>query len=237
MKYLKISSTILIIPAIWGCSFLKERPAARSEDASFVKEVRKISNSLPTEVELVDEQLAGRAIETVPESSVMDAVQTVMTDGPEKPTVMTGGRGTARRKTFGAGRRGVAADGSYMVQKAGPGRGQYRVGSGDTLMKIAFEKYGDITKWREIYELNKGAIAQFNTIYPGMVLTLGKEEFIVVERNGKPYLIRRNDTLISISNILYGNISDWKLLYENNRQLIKNPDKIYAGFKLYYLPK
>lgn len=54
-----------------------------------------------------------------------------------------------------------ASGGSYTVQK------------GDSLWKIAQESLGDGSRWREIYELNRGAIGDNpNLIQPGMVLTL-----------------------------------------------------------------
>ena len=44
-------------------------------------------------------------------------------------------------------------------------------------------------------------------------------------------------TLGSISHTVYGSTRKWKKLWENNRQLIKDPNKIYAGFYLYYQPE
>lgn len=242
MNNLKFSSVILLISAVSGCSFFKERPEIKGSDASFVKEVRKIGNSMPTEVELVEDQPYMKSAQTSPvdsspvsaaEPHLNDVAETVMSDDVGEETVMSGPAVGSLRKSH----RRPTADGAVKMQTAGSGGGSYRVSSGDTLMKIAFDHYGDITKWRAIYDLNVSSIKQYNSIYPGMVLTLGNEDFVVIERNGKPYLIRRNDTLMSISNLLYGRISDWKMLWQNNRQLIRDPNKIYAGFKLYYLPK
>ncbi|MGE5708083.1 MAG: glucosaminidase domain-containing protein, partial [Bacteroidota bacterium] len=54
-----------------------------------------------------------------------------------------------------------ASGGSYTVQK------------GDSLWKIAQECLGDGGRWRELYDLNRGAIGDNpNLIQPGMVLTL-----------------------------------------------------------------
>ena len=60
---------------------------------------------------------------------------------------------------------------------------------------------------------------------------------VTIERNGESYLIKRGDTLGVISNDVYGTTRKWKKLWENNRQLIKDPNKIYAGFYLYYQPE
>ncbi len=114
---------------------------------------------------------------------------------------------------------------------------QYTVKSGDTLMKIAFEQYGDIYRWREIFEANRGAIANPNAVPPGTTLNLQGAGMVSIERNGEQYKIKNGDTLGSISNDVYGTPAKWKKLWENNRQMIKNPNKIYAGFYLYYLPE
>jgi hypothetical protein len=52
--------------------------------------------------------------------------------------------------------------------------------------------------------------------------------------NGDKYLIKHGDTLGTISNDLYGTSSKWKKLWKNNRELIKDPNRIFAGFYLYY---
>lgn len=111
----------------------------------------------------------------------------------------------------------------------------YRVKSGDTLMKISFENYGDLYRWREILEANRGKITDPNHIPPGTELSLNGAGMVQIERNGEQYLIKRGDTLGTISKDVYGTPRKWKRLWENNRQLIKDPNKIYAGFYLYYV--
>jgi nucleoid-associated protein YgaU len=113
----------------------------------------------------------------------------------------------------------------------------YRVRRGDTLMKIAFEHYGDLYRWKEIYEANRQAIKDPNHVPPGTKIVLSDAGMVTVERNGERYLIKRGDTLGTISGDVYGTRAKWKKLWENNRQLIKDPNKIYAGFSLYYVPE
>jgi nucleoid-associated protein YgaU len=113
----------------------------------------------------------------------------------------------------------------------------YRVRKGDTLMKIAFEKYGDLYRWKEIYEANRKVIKDPNHVPPGTKISLSDAGMVTIERNGERYLIKRGDTLGIISNDVYGTRAKWKKLWENNRQLIKDPNKIYAGFSLYYVPE
>jgi phage tail protein X len=119
----------------------------------------------------------------------------------------------------------------------GSGEESYTVRTGDTLMKIAYEVYGDIFRWKDIYEANKGVIHDPNSVPSGVSLKIEKPETpVVLEKNGERYLIKQGDTLGKISNVLYGTRSRWKELWENNKQLIRNPNKIFAGFYLYYSP-
>lgn len=122
-------------------------------------------------------------------------------------------------------------------RSSGNGKDQtYNVKPGDTLMKIAYAKYGDIFRWRDIYNQNRDLLKDYNKIQVGSVLVLNGVEFIVIEKNGEPYLIRKGDTLRGISNKLYGSGEHWRSLWKNNQQLIKNPNRIFAGFTLYYRP-
>lgn len=127
---------------------------------------------------------------------------------------------------------------SYGSTPTPAGSGQYEsyvFQKGDTLMKIAFETYGDVFKWKDVYALNKDKISNPNDIAPGMVIQVEKPAVpVVIERNGDPYLVKVGDTLRTISTDIYGKSSKWKKLWDNNRQLIKDPNLIFAGFYLYY---
>ena len=54
--------------------------------------------------------------------------------------------------------------------------------------------------------------------------------------DGNPFLIKRGHSLSKISDIVYENWERWPEIRNNNSDLIKNPNKIYAGFTLYYIP-
>lgn len=110
----------------------------------------------------------------------------------------------------------------------------YVVKSNDTLMKIAFEIFGNLYRWREIYDENKAKIGNFNSLVKGTVLTVRLSNVVNVTHTGDPYLIQRRDTLIKISNKLYGTPKRWWHLWDNNREMIHDPNRIYAGFTLYY---
>lgn len=111
----------------------------------------------------------------------------------------------------------------------------YTVQQGDTLMKIAFNVYGDISQWKSIYELNKDLLSSANSLKTGMTVKYDKPASDpLIERNGDPYLIKSGDTLGTIADDIYAKKSKWRKIYENNRSLIKDPNRIYAGFYLYY---
>jgi LysM repeat protein len=113
----------------------------------------------------------------------------------------------------------------------------YTVQPGDTLMKIAFEHYGDVYAWKKIEDANKDQLTNANQLRKGMVLKVEKPQSSPsIDRNGEKYLIKQGDTLGTISNDVYGTPKKWRKLWENNRQLIRDPNKIYAGFYMYYQP-
>lgn len=111
----------------------------------------------------------------------------------------------------------------------------YSVKSGETLMQISFKLYGDISKWKTLRELNQTSLVNGN-VRKGM-----KIKYYVPETpfnwspEGTPYLIKNGDTLGTISNSVYQTPKKWKKIWENNKPLVKNPNRIYAGFTLYYL--
>ncbi len=113
---------------------------------------------------------------------------------------------------------------------------EYVVRRGDTLMKIAFEKHADYLRWREIYQVNRHKMEHYTKMAIGTRLTINNVEYVYIQRDGLPYLIRRGDTLKSIAQRLYGDPERWRDLWKNNPQLIRDPRRIYAGFTLYYSP-
>lgn len=110
----------------------------------------------------------------------------------------------------------------------------YVVRLGDTLMKIAFEKYANYLRWKDIYRVNSDKMKSPERMQVGTELTIKNVKYIYIKRDGKPYLIKKMDTLKSISQSLYGTPNRWRDIWENNPQLIRNPKKIYSGFTLYY---
>lgn len=112
----------------------------------------------------------------------------------------------------------------------------YTVQKNETLMLIAFKIYGDYEKWKELANYNHGQLQGGTMLKEGMTLKyLAPAEEFVWNPQGLPYLIRTGDTLGGISKNVYQTPNKWKLLWDNNRPLIKDPNKIFAGFTIYYL--
>lgn len=54
---------------------------------------------------------------------------------------------------------------------------------------------------------------------------------------GTTYEIRKGDTLSAIAQRHYGDASQWRRIYEANRSVIDDPDKIFPGQKITIPPK
>lgn len=124
---------------------------------------------------------------------------------------------------------------SSTKKAVGSGVGKYVVQKNETLMMISFKVYGDYSKWRRLAKMNKKHVKN-GIVRAGVTIKYKKpsDEF-VWQPQGNPYLIKNGDTLGTISNDVYGTQKKWKAIWENNRPLIKNPNRIFAGFTLYYL--
>ncbi len=112
----------------------------------------------------------------------------------------------------------------------------YKVQKNETLMMIAFKLYGDYGWWKKISGWNADQLKGSQIVREGMTLKyMAPSEQFVWNPQGLPYLIRKDDTLGLISKSVYQTSKKWKLIWENNRPLIKNPNLIFAGFTIYYL--
>lgn len=111
--------------------------------------------------------------------------------------------------------------------------GQYTVEKGDTLMWIAFKLYGDYRKWQHLSSLNSNVEAK--SLVPGMMLNHDSAGF-AYNPQGLPHLIKVGESLGSISGEKYGTEKRWREIWDNNKEMIHNPNIIFAGFTLHYLP-
>ena len=117
---------------------------------------------------------------------------------------------------------------------SGIGDATYNVQSNETLMLIAFKLYGDYGRWKEIASLNQDKLNGSTLISPGMTLRYNTQGAnFNWSPNGKEHIVKSGDTLSLISNHYYATIHKWKMIWENNKPLIKDPNKIFVGFTIY----
>lgn len=110
----------------------------------------------------------------------------------------------------------------------------YEVQKGETLMWIAFKLYGDYRKWKDLRAANEDVVA--DGIQPGDKIKYSPTEF-AWNPKGLPHLIKSGETLGTISNDKYGTDKKWKRIWDNNKEMIRDPNLIFAGFTLYYTPE
>jgi nucleoid-associated protein YgaU len=124
----------------------------------------------------------------------------------------------------------VTADSGQPVIEEMGGVAEYTVAKNETLMMISFKIYGDYSMWRKISALN-GGVTQARE---GTVLKYEKPvEMFSWAPDGNKYLIKVGDTLGVISSTTYGTVKFWKDIWNNNKPLIKDPNRIYAGFTIF----
>jgi len=111
----------------------------------------------------------------------------------------------------------------------------YEVQEDETLMLISWKLYGDYKRWKELKTINSDILISGHSLQKGMKLFYYPPEFeFKYSPEGSPYLIRRGDTLGKISHKVYEDKKHWQAIWYNNRDLIRDPNLIFAGFTLYY---
>jgi nucleoid-associated protein YgaU len=103
----------------------------------------------------------------------------------------------------------------------------YKVKKGDTLSGIAKAQLGDANRWPEIFLLNRAVIRNPNQVFPGMVLHLPPAT--PTGPIPKLYTVKRGDTLSGIAKAKLGNANRWREIFDLNRDVISNPDRIIPG--------
>lgn len=187
-----------------------------SEADEFIETPADSSTPEATTVEagIEEDPMAAEASEA-PADSMDVTEEQIVTDGGDQPVIDQ----AAPKVSSAAG----------TMQK-------YNVQKNETLMMIAFKLYGDYGRWKEIANHNRDLLKSSNSVRNGMVLNyMAPAEEFVWNPQGNPYLIKTGDTLGTISKDVYATMSKWKLIWDNNRPLIKDPNKIYAGFTIFYL--
>ena len=49
------------------------------------------------------------------------------------------------------------------------------------------------------------------------------------DSGGRTYVVVKGDSLSAIAQREYGDVKEWRRIYEANKDVIKNPDLIYPG--------
>lgn len=128
----------------------------------------------------------------------------------------------------------VISNNTATAVTLGDGEGEYIVQKNETLMMIAFKLYGDYDQWRDLSRRNAGKLKN-GLVFAGTKITYAlPSQSFEWSPQGNPYLIRTGDTLGGISGSVYGTAKKWKNIWENNRPLIKDPNRIFAGFTIYW---
>jgi nucleoid-associated protein YgaU len=122
-----------------------------------------------------------------------------------------------------------------------PGTGEkYVIQSNDNLHKIAQKFYGDKNLWRRIYEANIDIIQDPEVLIVGTQITIPPKE----ERAATPsrsssvetYIVMKGDTLTRISRMHYGDDAHVELIYQANRDVIKDKNVLVPGTVLVIPP-
>jgi nucleoid-associated protein YgaU len=252
----------MLLPFLGGCSMLGS--GANLQQKGFYGRIAPANDSAPLPVEIAKdiESISEEGVLYIRESDVVAKVEEAINSRepsnqqtPQKaiasngqPNLMVGSKrpgfleSNRKGPLLGANSRRSNKRGPLSVGKSnlppltGGKTVSYIVKWGDTLMKIAFEKYANYLRWKDIYQINKDKMESPRKMQVGTELTIENVKYVYIKKDGKPYLIRKEDTLKSISQKLYGTPDRWKEIWKNNPQLIRNPKKIYAGFTLFYDP-
>ena len=109
----------------------------------------------------------------------------------------------------------------------------YKIKKGDTALMVAFKEYRNISMWKEILAWNPET--KFKTGEMIRLRYVDKSTLPLVNEEGTPYIVKKDDylTLIS-SNVYQGKRDYWISIWKNNKVLIQDKDLIYPGFVVYY---
>ena len=191
------------------------------------------------------------------DTAIEDTVPAMDTAGMD-PT-MAGMEGTAGAVPLDPGTGGVGgapvasagsapAEATFPFQPGGTPAGQglpelgskmpYIVQKGDSLAGIAQTIYGTTSKWREMADLS--GLENPSRIYPGDLVyyTLSEDAIPFAQQYENlprsEEIVQQGDTLITISQRVYGSREGWKSIWRHNGN-IDNPDTLVTGSVVYYV--
>lgn len=98
----------------------------------------------------------------------------------------------------------------------------YTVKKGETLQDIAEKFYGKSSKWEKIYNANK------NKVTASKKVKAGKQLFIPAMN----CTVNKGDDLKKLAKKYYGARSEWRRIYEANKDVVASDKKLKAGVSL-----
>ena len=115
----------------------------------------------------------------------------------------------------------------------------HRVRPGDTLYQLARCYYGDAKYWRSIYQQNRQAIDNSESLQPNSLLFLPLDP--LKDHTGNPttpkripdfYITAKGDTLYQIATLLLGQGGKWKQILKLNEKQLLDPKILKPGIML-----
>ena len=102
---------------------------------------------------------------------------------------------------------------------------------GDTYGTIALNNYGTYGVWKQLYNANKGARLVVGTqlVLPEKLGKTVKIAAPVAAEGESLYTVKAGDTLGAIAKAHYGNVMQYKAIYERNADRLVNANTIYEG--------
>lgn len=128
----------------------------------------------------------------------------------------------------------------------------HTVKAGDTLASIAKLYYGSESKWKIIQEANKEKVPDETKLRIGVKLTIPP---LKDQKSGtlpatvstsdqsagttakRTHTVAADETLSSISEKYYGSPNEWQRIYQANRSILSNPNRLQRGMVLVIPPK
>lgn len=181
-----------------------------------------------------DEAVAGTSADSGNDLSLEEVGAPADTAAQDNASNYVADAGTAAPAEASAPVESSAGNVAASTDTSGIGDASYTVQRNETLMLIAFKLYGDYGRWKEIASLNQDKLNGSTLISNGMQLRYNTQGAnFNWAPSGKEHIVKSGDTLSLISNHYYATIHKWKMIWENNKPLIKDPNKIFVGFTIF----
>lgn len=137
------------------------------------------------------------------------------------------------------------------------GGGNYTIKAGDTFQSIAAARLGSASRWRDIGKANPfveptklkigqvirlpdstGTVASSTIETPRRVAARATDDSTTTAKPaGITHKVKFGETLSTLAYQYYGDRGQWRKIYNANKAVIRNPDRVPDGVKLVIPPK